>query len=749
MEAPWYYRQWRQAIATDPIYPAQQFSGRGLVFSAGGERHFTNLWVNLCLLRRILGCKLPIEVWHFGEGEMNPAMATLLEPFEVHVVNGESLACNVSRGRWCGFALKTLAVIHSRFQEVLFLDTDSHPVRDPSFLFEERAYRWAGSCFWPDIWRTDPASEFWRALDLPFVEEDEWESGQMVIDKSRCWRALSLMGHLNLHHLYYYQHVYGDKMTFYAAWKKLDQPYAMTRHAAKLVAAPDCRMQLNQFDFEGDLLFQHRTGSDWSLAPDAAQEGPGFVHQKACVEFLNELRKKWPATQRTCAAGAGETGGRSSPTPLQRLSAAGRRARPQIPLSPPAKPLTQAEQWKAVARQALRSPGIASPRLMGTAIDGLRDSDAQTARAIFALFVALIFIDPRLGAMLPGNLEIEGTELQDEWEALVNFKELAANLEGTTGLLPVRGNSIFPAMDAILKPAEQTLATLLGDILNDSWTIVGAAKGHVEVCHRAVTKPWRMKPRVDKVLVLTPLKNAADLAHTYCSLLAGLSYPPGLLSLGLLESDSTDGTYEAFEKEIALLNHRWRSVRIWKQDYHYSIPEGYHRWHVKLQFKRREILALSRNELLRRAMTDEDWVLWLDADVIEFPHDIIEQLLSYGKDILHPHCVNDYGGPTFDQNGWRERGRVRLEHLRGREILSPLDALGGTMLWIRADLHRKGLIFPPQPYGRDNPRIRLPNDSWDPENPGELETEGLGIMASDMNVQSWGLPDLEIIHRKK
>jgi peptide chain release factor subunit 1 len=29
---------------------------------------------------------------------------------------------------------------------------------------------------------------------------------------------------------------------------------------------------------------------------------------------------------------------------------------------------------------------------------------------------------------------------------------------------------------------------------------------------------------------------------------------------------------------------------------------------------------------------------------------------------------------------------------------------------------------------------------------GEVETEGLGIMAQDMGYQCWGLPDLEVIH---
>lgn len=750
LEAPWYHRKWREAMAEYPVYPGDRFSGRGIVFSAGGERLFTNLWVNLCLLRRIHRCTLPVEVWYFGDREMTPGMRALLGPFDVRLVNGEAHARDLPAGTWRGFALKSLAVVHNRFREVLFLDTDSHPMRDPSFLFEERAYRWTGSCFWPNIWRTDPGSKFWRALDLPFVEEEEWESGQLVFDKKRCWRALSLVEHLNRHFNYYYQHVYGDAMTFYGAWKAAGQPYAMTPYPAKAVSAPDGRSLLKQFDFEGGLLFQHRTCSDWILDPGKQSDGPRFLYEEACGEFLRELDGKWPAAERDCAENAGEKRCGGFPSVWQRLGAVRPRTRPPVIAPLPAAPPPPSGPWKSMAYQVLKSPAIASPRLMGTGIESLRDSpDLGTARAILGFFAALIFVDPRLGAMLPDVPEVEGTELQGDWEKLEKFRQLATRLQGTTGLLPVRGNGVFPISGAEPTPVEAALVQHLEAFLNGPDQAAPDREAGPAGFHPPAAKAWRIKPLREKVLVLTPVKNAADLAEDYVARLAALAYPPELLSIGLLESDSRDGTFEAFDRALDVLRPRWGSVGIWKQDFHYSIPEGCHRWQVDLQLKRRGILAHSRNELLRRALRDEDRVLWLDADVIEYPRDIIEQLLSYGKEILHPHCVLKYGGGTFDRNAWRERGAVLMEQLRGREILAPLDAVGGTMLWIHADLHRKGLIFPPEPYGGENPRCRRAADCYDPGNPGEIETEGLGLMASDMNVQCWGLPGLEILHRKK
>jgi glycosyltransferase involved in cell wall biosynthesis len=246
------------------------------------------------------------------------------------------------------------------------------------------------------------------------------------------------------------------------------------------------------------------------------------------------------------------------------------------------------------------------------------------------------------------------------------------------------------------------------------------------------------------VLILTPVKDAEDCVAGYCTLLREITYPHHLISIGFLESDSSDNTLAALERKLPGLQREFRRVGLWKTDFGYHVPPGIHRGAAPIQGERRTILARSRNHLLFHALDDEDWVLWLDVDVIDYPPDIIERLLATGKDIVHPHCVLDYGGSTFDENAWREHGRLHLQDLRDAGDLVPLDAVGGTMLLIKADLHRDGLVYPSFPYGRENPRIR-----WDRREIGEIETEGLGIMAQDMGHQCWGMPNLEIRHRRK
>jgi hypothetical protein len=43
------------------------------------------------------------------------------------------------------FALKAAALLLSRFKEVLLMDADNTPLRDPSFLFDSPAFRSTGA----------------------------------------------------------------------------------------------------------------------------------------------------------------------------------------------------------------------------------------------------------------------------------------------------------------------------------------------------------------------------------------------------------------------------------------------------------------------------------------------------------------------------------------------------------------------------------------------------------------------------
>ena len=244
------------------------------------------------------------------------------------------------------------------------------------------------------------------------------------------------------------------------------------------------------------------------------------------------------------------------------------------------------------------------------------------------------------------------------------------------------------------------------------------------------------------VLVLTPAKNAVPYLATYATLLEKLDWPRERLAVGLLEGDSTDGSYAALEALLPRLEARAGRVSLHKRDYGFQIRAGLPRWMPGLQLARRQVLARARNQLLFRALRDEDYVLWVDIDLKNYPADVLHRLIGTGFDVVTPNCVLQPGGESFDRNAWASHGKVTLDKRRGAGPLR-LQSVGGTMLLVKADLHRDGLVFPPFPYGNESRNARPKHPEW---KRGEIETEGLGIMALDMGVQPWGLPDVEIIH---
>lgn len=293
-ERAYYRRLWLEAAAARPEYPASRFKGRGVVFCITKGSQFGDLWVNFCLLRRVLKCDLPIEIWHFGQGDFAAGTSTLSQDFAVEIVNGDNFASTFCPDARSQHALQALSLVHSSFAEAIFLAVDSYPVRDPAILFDQLAYRWTGAFFWPDIVRTDPCSLIWSTLDIPFVDEFEWSTGQIIVDKRRSWAALSLLSYLNRHDDFYCSRDRDGKMAVYAAWKKLDHPYSMTRQAAQCVEAPDGRRYLNQFDLRGELLFQARAGADGAPSHHSTGGNSYFIHSKISEEFLQELRGRWP-----------------------------------------------------------------------------------------------------------------------------------------------------------------------------------------------------------------------------------------------------------------------------------------------------------------------------------------------------------------------------------------------------------------------------------------------------------------------
>ena len=214
-------------LASVHDYPADCYQGRGVVIAGGGERYFPSLYVVIRALRHV-GCRLPIQVWYLGRhDEMPAARRELLAAHGVECIDADEVRRTYPARRLGGWELKVFAALHSPFEEVLFLDADCYPCRNPEFLFDLADYRDRGAVFWPDTATIDLRLK-WAAFGVSDpCRPGSVESGQFVLHKRPSWRPLNLAWFYNDQSDYYYRYCYGDKHTFEVAWACCGQPFVM------------------------------------------------------------------------------------------------------------------------------------------------------------------------------------------------------------------------------------------------------------------------------------------------------------------------------------------------------------------------------------------------------------------------------------------------------------------------------------------------------------------------------------------
>ena len=152
----------------------------------------------------------------------------------------------------------------------------------------------------------------------------------------------------------------------------------------------------------------------------------------------------------------------------------------------------------------------------------------------------------------------------------------------------------------------------------------------------------------------------------------------------------------------------------------------------------------------------------MDADIVETPPTLIQDLASHDKPIVVPNCfqrfinteTNKMDIRPYDFNSWQDSRtaqdlaskmgpdeillegyaemptyRTLMAYLADRSESRDtrremkLDGVGGTALMVKADVHRDGAMFPPFAF------YHL------------LETEGFARMAKRLGWESWGLPN--------
>lgn len=154
----------------------------------------------------------------------------------------------------------------------------------------------------------------------------------------------------------------------------------------------------------------------------------------------------------------------------------------------------------------------------------------------------------------------------------------------------------------------------------------------------------------ERVLILTPLRDASAYLPKYFDLLYKLTYPHELIDLAFLVGDCRDDTLSVLAAELKRIqdqvdqNVAFRSALVVQKDFGVDAEMNVEDRHsFAAQGPRRKAIGRARNYLLYSALkADHSWVYWRDVDIVDCPDKIIEDFISHDKDILVPSMCHAY-----------------------------------------------------------------------------------------------------------
>lgn len=257
-------------LPTDPGWNDYKNS-KGYVLVGGGRYS----WLSYLVIKQIraTGSTLPIELFIPSSLEYEKEFCeTLLPKYNAYCnLFDDELSLHLSEKYDIGgYQYKMLALLSSKFENIIYLDSDNFPVRNPEYILESSLFEEKGLILWPDAWARTTNPKFYDIAGVTIKEnklrysayddakgkkpleeytfEDSWyhdfegtlpdptsETGMFMINKTKHLRTLLLILYYNvLGPKYYYPLLTqgsageGDKETFIAAAHVLDAPWFQT-----------------------------------------------------------------------------------------------------------------------------------------------------------------------------------------------------------------------------------------------------------------------------------------------------------------------------------------------------------------------------------------------------------------------------------------------------------------------------------------------------------------------------------------
>lgn len=199
--------------------PMPEMDGFGIVTVAGGAKYLRLLWASVKKTRMVSDA--PIWCFHLGPKEIQHWCVPMLEDLGVHFVDAIPFMKAENYQSIGGWSAKSIAIMHSPFQRVCFLDADAFALIDP----EEIEFP-TGFMAFRDVTKCRKNDMLFPNLGLKRIPDwVEFEAGQQLWDKKKTWRELQLFSFMNGRKVPFHDLTMGDKDLAPLSFMKLGTPF--------------------------------------------------------------------------------------------------------------------------------------------------------------------------------------------------------------------------------------------------------------------------------------------------------------------------------------------------------------------------------------------------------------------------------------------------------------------------------------------------------------------------------------------
>lgn len=221
-------------------------NNKGIVYVSGKNYYWLTI-LSIKYIRDVLKDKTPIEIFvpikdkhdHHCNHIMKVFSSVKCTYFSDYLsydqINGLS-----------GYQYKSLALLSTSFNDILYLDSDNIPIHKIDDMFNNPNYLKTGFVSWPDYWKRSTNYKFYGMSGLsgfaePISTTPSVESGQLLINKQHHLKTLLLAYYYNYYGPAYFYPLFsqgfpgeGDKETFYLASRVVkENSYLITGHKTK------------------------------------------------------------------------------------------------------------------------------------------------------------------------------------------------------------------------------------------------------------------------------------------------------------------------------------------------------------------------------------------------------------------------------------------------------------------------------------------------------------------------------------